>query len=175
MGIRLNLGSGRKKLEGYVNVDIEKAFAPDLVWDLNKTPYPFKENEVEEVVMEHCLEHLEDHRKVLAELRRICKPNAVLHIRVPHYSMAFYHPFHKTAWSTAAFFFEPYDQWFEVRKRGLKWLRYGWRQRKLYYPFFLASPLIDFLANLCVDFCERFWCYLVGGFEEIRFELVNKK
>jgi hypothetical protein len=38
----LNLGSGNFKV-GDVNVDIDKRYNPDIVWNLNKSPYPFRE------------------------------------------------------------------------------------------------------------------------------------
>jgi hypothetical protein len=38
----LNLGCGNFKI-GDVNVDIDKRCKPDIVWNLNKFPYPFRE------------------------------------------------------------------------------------------------------------------------------------
>lgn len=38
----LNLGCGNFKI-GDVNVDIDKRCNPDVAWDLNKFPYPFRE------------------------------------------------------------------------------------------------------------------------------------
>jgi hypothetical protein len=38
----LNLGCGNFKV-GDINVDIDKKYNPDFVWDLNKFPYPFRE------------------------------------------------------------------------------------------------------------------------------------
>ena len=32
--IKLNLGCGRNKFPGYINIDIEEAVQPDLVWDV---------------------------------------------------------------------------------------------------------------------------------------------
>ena len=37
----------------------------------------------------------------------------------------------------------------------------------------LFGKLMDFLANLNQAFCERFWAYSVGGFNEIYLELVK--
>jgi len=33
------------------------------------------------------------------------------------------------------------------------------------------SPIINYIANLDVEFCEKVWCYWVGGFSEIYVEL----
>ena len=42
--MKLNLGSGSKILKGYVNVDKFQYYNPDVVHDLEKFPYPFKDN-----------------------------------------------------------------------------------------------------------------------------------
>ena len=52
----LNLGCGDKKLPGFVNVDLFGN--PDIKHDLNIAPYPFKDNSVDYIISEHCLEHL---------------------------------------------------------------------------------------------------------------------
>ena len=39
--IRLNLGCGQNKLDGYVNVDKYPTFSPDVLWDLETFPWPF--------------------------------------------------------------------------------------------------------------------------------------
>ena len=40
--LMLNLGSGSRHLSGYLNVDKSDMFNPDVVWDLEKTPWPFR-------------------------------------------------------------------------------------------------------------------------------------
>lgn len=85
---KLNLGCGFSKMEGYLNVDISPDCEPDEVWDLENTPWPWPENSFEAVLLDHVLEHLgETPRKFIAimqELYRVCKPDAVIHINVPH-------------------------------------------------------------------------------------------
>lgn len=41
-GLRLNLGCGAKRLEGYINVD--KFGDPDFRFDLETFPYPWQDN-----------------------------------------------------------------------------------------------------------------------------------
>lgn len=173
--MKLNLGCGEKKLEGFLNCDIDKNVKPDKRLDLTKFPYPFKDNSAEEILMEHTLEHMAEPFKVLKELHRIAKPEATIRIMVPHGSAGWHHWDHKSFWSVDAFEVGWLKNMFSVKKRRLKWFRYGWTQRKLYYPFFWISWLVDLLANIQPTFCERFWCYWVGGFEEIEFELEPNK
>ena len=81
---KLNLGCGTDKLDGYVGVDSIKTAAVDIVHDLNIFPYPFEDNSVDEILMDNVLEHLEDVIKVMEELHRISKKDAIIRINVPH-------------------------------------------------------------------------------------------
>ena len=56
--IKLNLGSGNKRIDGYVNLDKFDTFNPEYVHDLETFPYPFKDNEVSHIMLSHVLEHI---------------------------------------------------------------------------------------------------------------------
>lgn len=85
---KLNLGCGQNMKEGYVNVDKFDSFSPDVVWDLEVTPWPFESNSVEEISMYHVLEHLGAQTDVffgvMKELYRVCAPGALIRLAVPH-------------------------------------------------------------------------------------------
>ena len=86
--MKLNLGCGFKKLDGYRNVDKFPECAPDEVVDLECFPWPWPDDSVEEVVMTHVLEHLgadvEVYFNIIRELYRVCRHDAELRIVVPH-------------------------------------------------------------------------------------------
>ena len=46
---RLNLGCGLKKRPDCLNVDVRPAVEPDLVWDLEKRPYPLPRDHFERI------------------------------------------------------------------------------------------------------------------------------
>ena len=172
---KLNLGAGMKKLEGYINVDNRKECSPEVIHDLNIIPYPFESNEFSEVLMDHAIEHLSDPLAVLAEIYRISEPDATIYINCPHFSGNWVHPGHKSAISVHLFDFlrpdgeEVYGNAnFTVEKIELRWFRYliGRRANPILKTL---NYLINILANLSPSFTERFVCYSVGGFEEIRF------
>ena len=56
--------------------------------DLEKFPYPFDENSVDQIYMSHVLEHIGGESSVfnliMQELYRICKNNSIIDIFVPH-------------------------------------------------------------------------------------------
>lgn len=94
---KLNLGCGNKIRKGYVNVDIAKLPGVDKVVDLNKFPYPFKDNTFSEVFCDNVLEHLDDLNKVMEELHRILQKDGKLVVKVPYYAQvgAYSDPTHK--------------------------------------------------------------------------------
>lgn len=179
--IKLNLGCGLKKINGYINVDNRLPCGPDLAHNLNVFPYPFADNYAAEIIMDHVLEHLDDPLAVLQELFRISAPGAKIFINCPHFSGNWAHPGHKSAIGVHLFDFlkEGGDEQygvanFQVDKIELRWFRYSLGKRSL-FVLRLLNKLISYLANLSPRVAERFWCYYVGGFEEIRFEATVKK
>ncbi len=174
--LRINIGSGRRRLPGFLSVDNNaNAGDVDVVHDLERLPWPFEESSVGEVVMDHALEHLEDTMGVVQELHRICADGAQITIRVPHFSCAWNHPGHKRAIGVGLFnHFDPRHEerygncQFEVGRVRLRWMQPRYRTTWLRRA---ASGALDFLANLSVRFCQRIWCYWVGGFDEIEFRV----
>ena len=87
--LKLNLGSGFKKRAGYVNVDCFAECKPDVVFDLEQTPWPWPESSVEEIRLDHVLEHLGKDAKtylnIWKELWRVSAPDAKIFIVVPHW------------------------------------------------------------------------------------------
>jgi len=88
---KLNLGCGNQLLPGFVNLDIRKGHGIEVVHNLERYPYPFKDNEFDFILASHVLEHLDDTVGVMAELHRILKPGGRLVIRFPYYQ-------HPNAW-----------------------------------------------------------------------------
>ncbi|MFH2027616.1 MAG: methyltransferase domain-containing protein [Nanoarchaeota archaeon] len=83
---KLNFGCGKKIIKGWINVDIQKGKGIDKSFNFNKMPYPFKKDIFDYILLDNVLEHLEDPIKVLNELHRICKKDAIIKIIVPHYN-----------------------------------------------------------------------------------------
>ena len=56
--MKLNLGCGLSKFEGYVNIDVDPELKPDQVMDFTKG-IDFPTGSVEQVVLYHTLEHIQ--------------------------------------------------------------------------------------------------------------------
>lgn len=174
-GLKLNLGCGKKIIEGYLNADRNDNLGAEIICDLEVFPYPFKDNECAYILMDNVLEHLEDTIKVMEELHRISKPGAIIEIIVPHYSScgAFSHITHKRFFGSGSFNNFQEDYWdrysdisFEIIEKRLIWL--SCRNWILIRPL---KKLIDSLINIHPFISERFFCYPIGGFDGIRFKL----
>lgn len=84
--MRLHLGCGNDKRRGYINIDSSAEVRPDKIWNLEKTPLPFKKDSVDEVLANHVFEHINNFMPLMRDLYRICKPGAIIKIRTPFYS-----------------------------------------------------------------------------------------
>jgi len=140
----LNIGCGYKIKEGYINLDSKKLKGVDVVHDLNKYPYPFKDNSFDIIEARAVLEHLNDIVKPLEELHRILKPNGKINIRVPIYpSITYFNdPTHKSVYSYYTFFY------FE---KGSGWDYYSSAKFKIKFieiEFHKSLFLIQLLINM---------------------------
>jgi len=83
--MKIYFGCGLDKKEGYINVDIRREINPDLVWDMEKTPYPFDTESVEEILLKDSLEHVSWRKveDVIRECHRILRKGGVLKIQAP--------------------------------------------------------------------------------------------
>jgi predicted SAM-dependent methyltransferase len=102
---KLNLGCGKDIKEGFVNLDSVKNPGVDIVHDLNKTPWPLKDNEFDYIFASSTIEHLDNLILVMEEIHRICKNKARIEIIVPHFSSlgAYIDPTHKKFFSYYSF------------------------------------------------------------------------
>ncbi|UBF26255.1 methyltransferase domain-containing protein [Kovacikia minuta CCNUW1] len=100
----IDLGCGTHKQEGFIGVDVTDAPGVDVVADLNQR-FPFPDNSADIVRAYDTVEHLHDRIHTMNEIWRICKPNALVDIRVPSTDGrgAFQDPTHISFWNINSF------------------------------------------------------------------------
>ena len=105
--LKIDLACGKNKKEGFTGIDIAPGKGVDIVHDLNKYPWPLKDNSVDEVNISHYVEHTPDLIKFMNELYRIMKPGGKCEIVAPYYSSmrAWQDPTHVRAISEATFLY----------------------------------------------------------------------
>ena len=98
--MKINLGSGRKKKKGYVNVDNWKDSRADVISDCLLYLKQQKNSTVDEIFSRHFFEHVsgEVFGNYLSEFSKCLKSNGVLNFIVPHWSNPAYFsdPTHKS-------------------------------------------------------------------------------
>lgn len=82
----LDVGCGWNKVPGAIGIDANPRAHADVVHDLGVVPYPFPDNEFDEIVCRHVIEHVPDVMALVGELHRIAKPGARITIVTPHYT-----------------------------------------------------------------------------------------
>lgn len=82
--LRLDVGCGRNKREGFVGVDIIEGV--DVVCDVSTDDLPFAEGSVDELFTSHCLEHIDRQNlyHVFREFTRVARDGTRLEIWHPY-------------------------------------------------------------------------------------------
>lgn len=110
--IRLNLGCGDDYRKGWVNVNIDPSFDPDVVLDLEESPWPWADDQFERILLDNVLEHIVPPRRIpfLNECRRVLRDGGEMIVRLPtrtgwdvtHHAVPAYtwpnHPTHRDQW-----------------------------------------------------------------------------
>lgn len=84
--MKLHLGCGTKKLEGWINIDSVAALQPDLVCDISQ-PLPYEDQTADEVLAEDLLEHFDKYLRfvVFYEWVRVLKVGGTVTLQVPDF------------------------------------------------------------------------------------------
>ena len=83
--MKLDIGCDSNKKEGFIGVDKFKLKGVDILADINKR-LPFKINSVDAIYCSHVLMYSKNIDFTLKEFYRVCKPGAIIEIKVPHFS-----------------------------------------------------------------------------------------
>ncbi len=93
---KLNLGCGFDHRNGYVNADSFEECKPDVLMNIEETPWNFSDNEFDHILLKHVLEHVGQSyitfKSIMQELYRSTKNNGTIEIHIPHFR-------HDTFWS----------------------------------------------------------------------------
>lgn len=100
--MKLNLGCGYNKISGFVNVDAWAGCEPDIVWNVEETPWRLSEESAlagsrgflpgsccDDIAFIHSLEHmgstLDRYLAIWKEIYRVSRPFCRIHLRFPHH------------------------------------------------------------------------------------------
>ena len=83
--VRLNLGCGGKRVDGFVGVDRWPTPAVDVIADLARA-LPFADASADEILLDNVIEHVADIPALMRELHRVGRDGARLVVRTPHFT-----------------------------------------------------------------------------------------
>lgn len=129
--MRLNFGCGLNKQEGYVNVDVMPSVDADMYYDLELLPLPWPDGEVDEILMNHFLEHLELNDPAIwfawwRDIHRILKPGGQVVVIFPRWNSedAYGDPGHMMVLTHQRFLYLSKKAYAVARERKLNMTQY---------------------------------------------------
>lgn len=162
----LDIGCGNRKIPGAIGIDRNPSTQADIMHDLNIVPYPFPDNEFDEINCDSILEHLTDVLKIMEEIHRITVAGGIVRVKVPYYTSfdAYTDPTHKHFFTSRSFdYFRgnyAYSYYtktrFNILNIRLTFLRL--KQLGGISPHQLLG--IEFLANKWLKVYEAFFAYI---------------
>lgn len=139
--LKLDLGCGDNKKEGFTGVDKFKTSSTDIVHDLLKFPWPFKDESVEEIHSSHFFEHIPqaDRPKFMEEVHRILIPGG---------KASFITPYYKSPRATQDFT----HQWPPISEETYLYFNKAWREaNKLTHGYYSMTCDFDFTYGYAID------------------------
>jgi SAM-dependent methyltransferase len=161
----LDVGCGLNKLPGAIGLDRSPFSRADVLADLDRFPYPFRDSAFDRLQAVHVIEHVSDVIRTLEEFHRLVQPDGEVFLVTPHY----------TDFSS---FCDPTHRWhlnsFSLRYFGADNAGYGYYSKVRFDETSVRVTLLslwrwlgfEFLVNAFPRF-RRFWehylCYVVRG------------
>lgn len=104
--IKVELGCGTTKNDGYIGIDRFPLPNVDIVADLN-TGIPLDSDSVDIIFCSHSLEHFNDLNNIISEIYRVCKHKAIVNILAPYHmeSVNLANFYHKIVFNESTFRF----------------------------------------------------------------------
>ena len=172
----LDVGCGINKYPGSIGLDRNPRSAADVIGDLDRFPYPFRDGAFDSLRAIHVIEHVSDVIRAMEEFHRVVRTAGRVVIVTPHYTdfSSFCDPTHR--WHLNSFSF----RYFGENHGGFgyysdaKFREISVRVKLLAFWRYLG---FEFLVNRFPRF-RRFWeyylCYVVRGkVMEFEFEAIK--
>ena len=82
----LDVGCGINKLAGAIGIDRNPASRADVICDLDRFPYPFRDSSFDGLRAIHVIEHVADVIRTMEEFHRLVRAGGEVSIVTPHYT-----------------------------------------------------------------------------------------
>ena len=161
----LDVGCGINKRAGAIGIDRNPRSKADVLVELDRTPYPFRDSSFDQLHAIHVIEHVSDVMRTMEEFHRLVRAGGEIFIATPHYTdfSSFCDPTHR--WHLNSFslryFGEDnagYGYYLHVRFEEL-----AVRVKLLALWRYLGFELLVNSSRRFRLFWEHYLCYVVRG------------
>lgn len=167
----LDVGCGIHKHPGAVGVDRNRASHADVLADLDRFPYPFRDNAFDHLRAVHFIEHVADVIRTVEEFHRLVKPGGSIYIATPHYTdfSSFCDPTHRWHLNSYSFRYFGEDHGGFGYYTAARLREISIRVRLLALWRYLGFELLVNWSRRFRRFWEHYLCFVVRG-KAIEFE-----
>jgi SAM-dependent methyltransferase len=171
VGRILDVGCGIRKQGGAIGIDRNPASCADVLCDLDRFPYPFRDNAFDRILAIHVIEHVADVVRAMEEFHRLARPGGTVRVETPHYTdfSSFCDPTHRSHLNSFSFRYFGEDHGGFGYYSAARFREISVRVKLLAFWRWLG---FEFLVNSSRRF-RRFWehylCFVVRG-KVIHFE-----
>jgi SAM-dependent methyltransferase len=161
----LDVGCGLNKYPDAIGIDRNARTRADVLCDLDRFPYPFRDDSFDQLRAVHVIEHVSDVIRTVEEFHRLVRGGGTIHIVTPHYTdfSSFCDPTHR--WHLNSFslrYFGENDAGFGYYS-AVRMRETSVRVRLLQFWRYLG---LEWLVNAFPRF-RRFWeyylCFVIRG------------
>lgn len=161
----LDVGCGINKRPGSIGIDRNVNTKADAIVDLDRFPYPFRDNSFDALQAVHVIEHVADVVRAMEEFHRLVRPGGEVFLATPHY----------TDFSS---FCDPTHRWhlnsFSLRYFGPDNAGYGYYSKARFEETSVRVKLLALWRYLGFEWAvnhsrafRKFWefylCYVIRG------------
>lgn len=172
----LDVGCGIKKYPGSVGIDVNPRSAADVLCDLDRFPYPFRDCSFDGVRAIHVIEHVSDVIRTMEEFHRLVRPGGRIFLVTPHYTdfSSFCDPTHRWHLNSFSFRYFGEDNAGFGYYSAVKLREISVRVKLLALWRYLGFELLVNRLPRFRRFWEHYLCYVVRGkVMEFEFEVLK--
>ena len=161
----LDVGCGLNKFAGSIGLDRNPNTRADLIADLDRFPWPLRDNSFSEIRAIHIIEHVSDIIRTIEEFHRLLAPGGRVLIVTPHYTdfSSFCDPTHRWHLNSFSLRYFTGDAGGFGYYSPARFREISTRVRLLALWRYLGFELLVNRSRWFRRFWEFYLCYLVRG------------
>jgi SAM-dependent methyltransferase len=161
----LDVGCGVNKYPGAIGIDRNFRTKADVIVELDRYPYPFRDSSFDQVRAIHVIEHVGDVIRTMEEFHRLARPGGRVILETPHYTdfSSFCDPTHRWHLNTYSFRYFGDDNGGYGYYSNARFREISVRVKLLALWRYLGFELLVNHVPRFRKFWEHYLCFVVRG------------